>query len=151
MNAIQFLKQQHQEAKAGFGKIEEAAPEQRGGLWKKLKPELPLHEQLEEKCLYDPLARDAKGKIEKLVGWDTRHHQQVQEVEALIEKLEGLDAKSAEWLHQLTTIKSTLEGHIREEERDVWPKIREVWDGARLEEAGREMETMKKAKLKEVA
>ena len=33
MDAIQFLKQEHEKAKAAFGKVLKAAPETRGQLW----------------------------------------------------------------------------------------------------------------------
>jgi hemerythrin-like domain-containing protein len=151
MDAIQFLKQQHEEAKGGFGKIEAVSPEQRERQWKALKPELPLHEEIEETCLYHLVARETEGKSGVLARWETRHHEQVQQVEALIQRLEGLDPKSSEWLQQLKKIKSTLERHIREEEQEVWPRIQEILDHDRLGQAGREMERMKVSKLGHVA
>jgi hemerythrin-like domain-containing protein len=151
MDAIQFLKQQHEEAKGGFGKIEAALPEQRERQWKALKPELPLHEEIEETCLYHLVAREPEGKSGALARWETRHHEQVQQIEALIRRLEGLEPRSSEWLQQLKKIKSTLEGHIREEEQEVWPRIQEILDHDRLEQAGREMERMKASKLGHVA
>jgi hypothetical protein len=51
MNAIQYLKQEHQKAKAGFENVVKAAPASRGQLWTKLQPELEAHEQIEDACL----------------------------------------------------------------------------------------------------
>ena len=47
MDAIQFLKQEHEKAKAAFAKVLKAAPKTRGQLWTKLQPELEAHEQIE--------------------------------------------------------------------------------------------------------
>ena len=58
MNAIQLLEEQHQKAKAAFGKLLAAAPAQRGDLWKALQPELKGHEEIEDTCLYGPLAEE---------------------------------------------------------------------------------------------
>ena len=50
MDAIQFLKQEHQTAKAEFERVLQASPKARGGLWQKLSPELEAHEQIEDAC-----------------------------------------------------------------------------------------------------
>jgi hypothetical protein len=38
----------------------------------------------------------------------------------------------------------TLNKHIHEEENDIYPRILQVWDRSRLEEAGHQMEMMKR-------
>jgi len=48
MNAMQLLKQEHEHAKQMFAQIRAASGEQRGHLWTRLKPELKVHEQMEE-------------------------------------------------------------------------------------------------------
>ena len=59
MQAIQLLKQEHGKAKAAFQEIETAPASGRSALWGKLRPELELHEQMEEKL---PLrTRRARG------------------------------------------------------------------------------------------
>jgi hypothetical protein len=58
MDAIQFLKQEHQKAKAAFENVLKAGPASRGQLWTKLQPELETHEQIEDACLYAPLSRE---------------------------------------------------------------------------------------------
>src|SRR5436189_188405 len=89
MDAIQFLKQEHQTAKAEFEKVLQASPKARGGLWQKLSPELEAHEQIEDACLYEPLSREAGGKDPKLAGWRQRHQDEVDEVEDLISEIEA--------------------------------------------------------------
>ena len=57
MDAIQFLKQEHQTAKAEFEKVLQASPKARGGLWQKLSPELEAHEQIEDAVVTERFAQ----------------------------------------------------------------------------------------------
>ncbi len=52
---------------------------------------------------------------------------------------------------QLDAIRLTLEHHIQEEEGDIWPRIEHVWDAAKLEHAGQQMENLKREKLPHAA
>lgn len=142
MNAIQFLKQEHVKAKGAFKEIEAAAPPQRGGLWGKLRPELEIHEKMEEQHLYGPAAREVQGD-RSLAEWETKHRHEVQEAEGLIRQISGLEPSDDRWLQTVKKLRGALEHHIQEEEQDIWPKIERAWSADRLEEAGRQMEAMK--------
>lgn len=143
MDAIQFLKQQHEQAKQMFSRIEQGQAGQRGQLWQKLSPELKAHEQLEEQHLHGPVAREAGARDSTLVGWQQHHRQEVSEAESMIRKIDGADPSDPGWLEQVRKLKGTLEHHIQEEEGKIWPKIRQVWDAGQLEQAGQQMESMK--------
>jgi hemerythrin-like domain-containing protein len=148
MDAIQFLKQEHQKAKAAFENVLKAAPEARGQLWAKLEPELEAHEQIEDVCLYEQLSRDA-GKLDsKLADWRRTHQKEVDTVHGLIKALGKLDPEGPPWLTKLKAVHASLEDHIREEERDIFPRIRKVWDEKKLEKAGADMKEMKAKELK---
>jgi iron-sulfur cluster repair protein YtfE (RIC family) len=148
MDALQFLKQEHQKAKAAFEKVLKAAPETRGDLWTKLQPELEAHEQMEDASLYEPLSRDA-GKTEpKLVDWRKKHQNEVNKVEGLVKALGDLDPEDASWLTKLKAVHTSLESHIREEEHDIFPRISKVWDEKKLNQAGTAMKEMKAKSLK---
>ncbi len=144
MDAIKFLKQEHKKAKAAFEKVLKARPEKRGDLWEELSPELKAHEQIEDACLYGPLSEAAQGKDSLLAGWREKHDTEVKKVEGLISEIEELDSEEAEWLGKVKKVHASLETHIEEEESDIFPRISKVWDKARLEEAGADMDEMKK-------
>ena len=148
MDAIQFLKQEHQKAKAAFEKVLKAAPESRGQLWTKLQPELEAHEQIEDAGLYEPLARDAGKTDSKLADWRKKHQTEVAKVGGLIKDMGKLDPENASWLTKLKLVHASLESHIREEEQDIFPRISKVWDETKLKQAGTEMKEMKAKKLK---
>jgi hemerythrin-like domain-containing protein len=147
MDAIQFLKQEHKKAKATLKKVLKASPESRGALWTELEPELKAHEQIEDACLYGPLAREAGRTDAKLGRCRAKHQKEVGRVEGLIEEIESLDPEENAWLAKVKAVGASLERHIREEEQDIFPRIGKVWDGARRKQAGGEMEEMKAEKL----
>ena len=142
MQAIQFLKQEHGKAKAAFQEIEGAPAGQRRALWTKLRPELELHEKMEEQHLYGPAAREVQAD-RSLAEYEAAHHREVQEAEGLIKQIDRLDPSGDAWLATVKKLRGALEQHIRKEEQEIWPKIEQAWDAARLEEAGRQMAAMK--------
>ena len=142
MNAIQFLEQEHEKAKAAFDKLIAAAPADRGRMWKALQPELKAHEEIEEACLYGPIEEEGVDD-EKLNAWvSDLHEEQVGEVEELIEQTEQLDPKEPSWLATVRKIHDALAGHIRQEEGEIFPRIGKVWGAKRLEKAGVQMSDM---------
>jgi iron-sulfur cluster repair protein YtfE (RIC family) len=147
MDAIQFLKQEHQKAKAAFENVLKAAPETRGELWTKLQPELEAHEQIENAYLYEPLSRDAGKMDSKLADWRKKHQNEVNKVEGLIKEMGKLDPVDASWLTKLKAVHASLESHIQEEEQDIFPRISKVWDENKLKQAGTEMKEMKAKQL----
>lgn len=147
MDAIQFLKQEHQKAKAAFANVLKAAPASRGQLWTKLQPELEAHEQIEDACLYEPLSRAATKTDSKLAEWRKTHQHEVDKVEGLIKELAKLDSEDASWLTKLKVVHASLESHIRDEEQDIFPRISKAWDETKLEHAVTEMEEMKAKKV----
>jgi hemerythrin superfamily protein len=48
-------------------------------------------------------------------------------------------------------VHASLAKHIREEEQDIFPRIKKVWDEIRLKQAGTGMKAMKAKKLKPTA
>ncbi len=150
MDAIQFLKQEHEKATAAFGKVLQAPPDKRGALWTELKPELEAHEQIEDACLYEPLSHDVASNDSKLAAWRQQHRAEIHKIEGLITSMDKLLAADARWLSTAQDIHSSLASHIREEENDIFPSIRKVWDDTRLKRAGTEMEEMKSKKMTKV-
>jgi hypothetical protein len=145
MDALDTLQQMHVEAKAAFKKIAATNPTERGGLWAKLHPQLELHEQIEEQFVYDPVARDVGPIDPVLARWEREHETQVRDADALMGRIARLDPGSDGWLQAVNSLASTLDGHIRHEENDIWPRIRTGWSAERLAQAGRLVDAAKSA------
>lgn len=151
MDAIQMLKQEHEQAKQMFSQLEQASREERGQLWTKLWRELTVHEQLEETALYGPVARDAGSKDQTLAEWEQHHREEVTEVESMIQEIGALEPSDPQWITKVKALQQTLERHIDQEEGEIWPRIQQVWDRAKLVQAGEQMETMKRQKMQQAA
>jgi iron-sulfur cluster repair protein YtfE (RIC family) len=145
MDALEVLRQMHLEAKSTFQQIEQARPEERGALWAKLRPELTAHEQIEERFVYDPVAKEAGNRDQTLSDWEQRHHEQVNEAEKLISAIGRLEPREPRWLEQMQQLRTTLERHIQQEEGEIWPRIRQVWGEEKLRKAGTQVQAAKTA------
>jgi iron-sulfur cluster repair protein YtfE (RIC family) len=150
MNAIQLLKKDHETARQMFAQIEQAGAERRGQLWETLKPELTVHEELEATVLYGPIAQE-RSSDEELVDWNEHHEEEVEELEALIEEIGALDPAEAPWLEKIRELRQTLEHHIEEEEGDIWPSIERAWGDGKLDQAGQQVEALKRQMLRRAA
>jgi hemerythrin superfamily protein len=120
MNAIELLKQDHQQAAA---MMQQLAAADEGGqgkdpqhteIFNDLKQALTLHTRMEEQVFYP--AMEEFDEASHLIGEAYREHDQVD---------------------------TLLEHHVEEEERDIFPLAQQLCGQQRLEEMGREMEQMK--------
>ncbi len=145
MDALEELREMHVAAKQAFRKIDGASPTERGGLWAKLRPELELHERIEEQFVYDPVARDVGQHDPTLGSWESEHESQAREADGVIAKIGELDPTDDRWMSEFRSLVSMLDRHIAHEENDIWPKIRQEWGERRLEEAGRPVGAARKA------
>jgi len=146
MDAIAFLKQEHQTAKAALARVLTGLAQERGQLWKELVPELQAHEQVEEACVYEPVSRDG-ARDARLAHWNQEHHREVRQVERLVREIDQLQPADDGWLAKVAEVQSALERHIFLEEHQIFPRIQTVWDLARLDQAGTQMQEMKSQKM----
>jgi iron-sulfur cluster repair protein YtfE (RIC family) len=79
----------------------------------------------------------------KLAAWRKKHQNEVDKVERLIEDMGALAPEDAPWLTKLKAVHANLAKHIREEEQDIFPRIKKVWNEIRLKPAGTGMKAKK--------
>ena len=146
-NAIDLLMQMHREAKQQFMQILGASDGQQAvRRWKQLQPVLKVHEQMEEQYLYDPLKAE-RGSNTELGQWEPQHEREVNEVEQMISQADTMEQGAAGWRDQIRRISDTLAEHIAEEEGMIFPRIRQVWDEQKLQQAGMQMQQLMQQKL----
>ena len=143
MDAVQFLLREHQIAKAKFAEIEQTPPPLRAELWRKLEPELKVHELIEDTYLYGPLSKDPKAAGTKLAEFEEQQDDDVAEVEVMMREADSLDPATADWLAKILEIRDALADHIEVEETEILPQIPEVWPQDKLDAAGAQMEAAK--------
>lgn len=140
MNAIDLLIEDHEKVKDILTRLTESterAVKTRTELLQKLEMEVTIHTQLEEQILY-PAYKEAGGKEElKMYHEAKEEHRTVDSL--VLPDLKATDPGSVVFSGRAKVCKELLEHHIEEEEEEMFPKARELFDQARLEEMGSQM------------
>jgi len=140
MNAIQLLRSMHAETKVSFkvvlGTEDPALADQ---AWRALQPSLELHETLEDEFLYLPLQAEMDPGT-PLGDWTFQHDADVAVVKELVAASNQLEAGSPDWRMCVGRVMDTLNKHVTDEEGQIFGRIEQVWDAARLDHAGEQMQ-----------
>ena len=140
MNALELLKQDHQKVKELFEQAEdsEAGTEQKR-LFRQIKTELETHARIEEAVFYPAMQKHQE--LKEMVREALEEHNQVK---SLLKEMENLVDDSEKFESKLQTLMENVEHHAEdEEEGKMFPKVREIVDGATLEKLGQELEAAK--------
>lgn len=147
MDALELLIEDHKEAKQMFRKIEKAeSPQQAQQMFERLNEALELHEQMEETHLYPPLKEESKTEELVLEAYEEHHV-----ADLLLEEISALDPSDEAWKPKVTVLQENIEHHIEEEEGELFPKVRRLWNKQKREEVGARMMEMKDGKMKKAA
>lgn len=150
MNAIDLLIEDHERVKGILTRLTESterAVKTRTDLLQKLEMEVTIHTQLEEQILY-PAYKEAGGKEElKMYHEAKEEHRAVDSL--VLPDLKVTDPGSVEFSGRAKVCKELLEHHIEEEESEMFPQARELFDEARLEEMGKQMSELRDRLKKE--
>jgi hypothetical protein len=140
MNAIQLLRSMHADTKVAFkiilGTDDPAVADQH---WQALQPKLKLHEELEAEFVYLPLQQEF-GLGTPLGDWEMQHDADVAVVERLVLDASQLTPGTPEWQMSIATIMDVLAKHVTDEEGQIFGRVEQVWDAARLQQLGAQME-----------
>jgi hemerythrin superfamily protein len=139
MDAISLLKEDHRKVEKLFKEIEEAPPGKREQIYKEINKELTIHAELEEKLFYP--AADAAKQTHELALEAMEEHKQMKIVLA---DLAQADKKTETWLAGFKVLMEDVQHHVKEEETELFPKIKkEVLSEQQLKAVGQQMEEMK--------
>jgi hemerythrin superfamily protein len=138
MDVFEFLSHEHDAVQQLFKQLEEAQGEQASRLFRRLSDMLALHEKLEESLFYPRLREDERAKEIVLEAYQEHHV-----LDLLLEEISRLDPSREEWQPKLKVLQENTDHHIEEEEKELFPAVRKIWDKPRREEVGREMQAMK--------
>jgi hemerythrin superfamily protein len=141
MNALEVLKQDHQKVKGLFQAATQATDQtKRKDLFNQIDTELEIHAHIEETVFY-PAIEDLE-ELKDMVAEALEEHQ---EAKKLLDGLEQLGAESHDFGSKLQQLIEAVEHHVQEEEGEMFPKIRELFDEDELEQLGKELESAKGA------
>ena len=136
-DAITLLKQDHDEVRALFQKFDRAghrAHKTKKGIVQKLVQELAMHSAIEEQIFY-PAARNLMDDEDIVLESLEEHHI----VKWTLSELDGMEPSDERFDAKVTVLKELVLHHAKEEERDMFPKIRKKLSPADLEDLGAQL------------
>jgi hemerythrin superfamily protein len=147
MNAITLLKNDHKTVEDLFKRFEKLGPrahKSKQDVVERIIRELSIHAAIEEMVFY-PAVREAvadpKSDTEDMVLESLEEHHIVKWVLAELERMpadhERFDAK-------VTVLMENVRHHVKEEEKDLFPKVNKLLGRAELDELGDAMTKAKK-------
>jgi hemerythrin superfamily protein len=143
MDAITLLKQDHKTVEGLFKRFEKATKkggEDRRALVDTIIEELAVHAAIEEQVFY-PSVRAEVGETEDVVLESLEEHHVVKWT---LSELEGMPADHERFTAKVTVLMESVRHHVKEEEEELFPKVREALGRKRLGEIGDLMEQAKK-------
>ncbi|APY00831.1 hemerythrin HHE cation binding domain-containing protein [Lacinutrix venerupis] len=117
MNIFEALRKDHDIQRELLKKLVETSGDtkERDDIFKKVKKELVIHEDGEERYFYIPLIDDDLTQ-EQARHAIAEHH----EIDELLEQLEEMDYDSPGWLKIAKKLKHDVEHHLEDEERTIF-------------------------------
>lgn len=148
MNAIELLKADHDKVRALFSQLTETtsrAEKTRTQLLEKIRLELDVHTQIEEEIFY-PAFREAgkKSDDEEMFFEALEEHRAAGEL--VLPDLLETDVTSEQFGGRAKVLKELVEHHADEEEKEMFPRARELMSREQLVELGERM-AMRKEEL----
>jgi hemerythrin-like domain-containing protein len=140
MNAIQLLKQQHQDVRDLFELFEKASDStDKDRICQQLANNLAAHMTIEEQIFY-PAAFDAvKDESQRQEAFS--EHQEAKEILAEVLDMDmSLGGQNFE--ERIHLLRQKIEHHVREEEDVLLERVREVMDRDELKRLGEEMKIL---------
>jgi hemerythrin superfamily protein len=143
MDAITLLKQDHKAVDGLFKKFEQAgdrAHKTKRKLVDQVITELAVHAAIEEQLFY-PTIRDRVESTEDEVLESLEEHHVVKWT---LSELEGMDPQDERFDPKVTVLIESVRHHVKEEEGDLFPKVRKAMTRNELADLGAQMEEAKK-------
>ena len=137
MDALTLLKKDHDEVKKMLKDLDatsDRAIKTRQDLFGRLRFSLTVHEQMEEAVLYPALKEHAQTKDIVLEAYEEHDV-----VDSIMGELANLPPDDETWGAKATVMIENLRHHIEEEEGEMFPTARKVFDEAELKELGDRM------------
>jgi hemerythrin superfamily protein len=147
-DAISLLKADHKKVKGLLEDLEKTTDrgaKRRAALLGQIETELKVHTDIEETIFY-PAFRDAvKKKDDREMYFEALEEHHV--VKLVLPEIKGTDPTSEPFAAKAKVLKELVTHHAKEEEREMFPEARKVFDQDELQELGARMAAKKKELL----
>jgi hemerythrin superfamily protein len=148
MDALELLKQDHKAVKQLLQEAKQAEDSKKQReLFREIKNELETHARIEENIFYP--AMEEREELKEMVLESIEEHKQVK---TLLREMGRLGPNSEKFKAKLKVLSDNVEHHAEEEEEgNMFPKVRELFDRAELEELGEELEQAKNKRTRKAS
>lgn len=146
MDAITLLKEDHKKVKKLLGELTETtnrATKTRARLLEDINKEIEIHTTLEEDIFY-PAFKDNVERVDDEAMYFEALQEHRAAGELVLPDLANTDPGSSEFAGRAKVLKELIEHHIKDEEKEMFPRARKLMKKADLDELGRRMNTRKK-------
>ena len=142
MDILILLKKDHQVVSQLFQEIEQAgekAYKTRLKLFEKIEAELFLHTQIEETIFYPTLE-----KYEETESITMEAYEEHKLIKQLSDEIKDISSETEIWKAKVTVLQELVEHHMKEEEDDLFPKVKKIIALEDRKKLGEKMEEIKK-------
>ena len=141
MDATQLLKKDHKEVKAllkEYERLQNRPAQKKQPVVAQICHALSVHAQLEEELLYPVLKEARSHDLKDLVAEAAEEHQVAK---TLIEELTTLSPDDEQYDAKVTVLGEYVQHHVKEEEKELFPKAHKHLSAKRLDELGEAITT----------
>lgn len=140
-DVIELLEHDHREVEEMFADLDRATTaDDKRGIADKIIIELVRHSEAEEQAVYPVMARKIDGGKD-LVEHEIAEHSKAEE---LMKQMDGMDADAPQFATLMNQLKTAILEHIREEEGEAFPKLRQAVSQDELDKLGTLVQGLKK-------
>jgi hemerythrin superfamily protein len=140
-DVIELLEHDHREVEEMFADFDKATTaDDKRAIADKVIIELVRHSEAEEQAVYPVMAKKIDGGKD-LVEHEIDEHSKA---EKLMKLMDGMDADDPQLAVLMGQLKTAILEHIREEEGEAFPKLREAADPGELDKLGAVVKGLKK-------
>jgi hemerythrin superfamily protein len=143
MDAITLLKNDHRTVEQLFKKFEQAgerAHKTKRKIVDQVIEELSIHGEIEESLFYPATRSNVEAAEDDVLESLEEHHV----VKWTLSELEDMDPNDERFDAKVTVLIESVRHHVKEEERDMFPKVRKAMSRSELAALGERMEKAKK-------
>jgi hemerythrin superfamily protein len=145
-DAIGLLKADHKAVKELFAQVEETserAKAQLQRLGEQICAELTVHTQIEEQIFYPAVQERARRGHKEERDEVFEGYEEHAAAKKVIEDIRATESGDESYKPKITTLSELIDHHVKEEERELFPSVKEMFDEDELVEIGRRLSELK--------
>ena len=136
MNAVELLKADHDVVRKLFQDVKESDESKHPPIFEKIKAELDVHAHIEETIFYPKMQADGDKELVDLVLEGIEEHRQMK---MFLKQIAALSDDSEQFEPKLKVLMEDTDHHVKEEEDEMFPLVKDQFDSAVLNQLGDKM------------